>query len=152
MMASDIASDSRLILEAYAVARPAQDVTEAELAVLRVLWDRGSATIRQISEALYPDGGASRYATVQKLLERLETKGCVERDRSESVHRFSAAIDREDLIGSRLRAVAETLCDGSLTPLLSHLVRNQGLSREELSALRALIDEEPRSRKPRGPS
>ena len=57
----------------------------------------------------------------------------------ESVHRFSASIGRDDLIGSRLRAVAETLCDGSLTPLLSHLVRSQGLSREEISALRELI-------------
>jgi len=121
------------------LARPSQDVTEAELAVLRVLWDRGSATIRQISEVLYPEGGVSRYATVQKLLERLEGKSCVDRDRSESVHRFSAAIGRDDLIGSRLRAVAETLCDGSLTPLLSHLVRSQGLSREELTMLRELI-------------
>ena len=123
------------------MARPIQDVTDAELAVLRVIWDRDSATIRQICEAIYPGGGTSRYATVQKLLERLETKGFAARDRSESVHRFSATIARDDLIGSRLRAVAETLCDGSLTPLISNLVRSQGLSREELSALYALIGE-----------
>ncbi len=121
------------------MSRPAQDVTEAELAVLRVLWDRGSATIRMISDEIYPEGGPSRYATVQKLLERLEGKGSVARDRTESVHRFSAAIGRADLIGSRLRAVAETLCDGSLTPLLSHLVRAEKLSNEQLAALRALI-------------
>lgn len=127
------------------MARPIQDVTEAELAVLREIWDRGSSTIRQICEAIYPEGGTSRYATVQKLLERLESKGCVSRDRSDSVHTFTASIARDDLIGSRLRAVAETLCDGSLTPLISNLVRSQGLSREELSALRALIAESPES-------
>lgn len=122
------------------MARPAQDVTEAELSVLEVLWDRGAATIRRMTEALYPEGGASRYATVQKLLERLEGKGCVRRDRSESVHRFEAAIGRDELIGRRLQAVAETLCGGSLTPLLSHLVRTQGLSESDRAALRALID------------
>jgi predicted transcriptional regulator len=115
-------------------------VTEAELAVLEVLWGRGACTIRQISDAIYPEGGASRYATVQKLLERLEAKDGVTRDRSEAVHRFSAAIGRDDLIGKRLRAVAETLCGGSLTPLLSHLVRAGGLSDADRKALRGLID------------
>jgi BlaI family transcriptional regulator, penicillinase repressor len=130
------------------MARPTQDVTEAELAVLQVLWDRESATIRQISEVLYPEGGASRYATVQKLLERLEAKGCVARDRGDGVNVFRAAIDRETLIGRRLRAVAETLCDGSLTPLLTHLVRSEPLSARERQALRALIDELERKSKP----
>ena len=122
------------------VARPSQDVTEAELAVLEVLWDRGPATIRAISDAIYPDGGASRYATVQKLLERLEAKDCVERDRSNAVHVFASAIDRDDLIGKRLQAVAETLCGGSLTPLLNHLVRAETLSDADRRALRTLID------------
>src|SRR5579864_6317104 len=98
------------------MARPIQDVTDAELAVLQALWDRGSATIRQLTEVIYAHGGASAYATVQKLLERLEVKGCVLRDRSPSVHVFSAAIDRDDLIGRRLQAMAEKLCGGSLTP------------------------------------
>jgi BlaI family penicillinase repressor len=123
------------------VARLAQDVTDAELAVLRVVWDRGTATIRQLCDTIYPEGGTSRYATVQKLLERLEAKGCVVRDRSEPVHRFSATIGRDDLIGKRLQDVAETLCGGSLTPLLSHLVRAEGLSDADRRALRKLIED-----------
>lgn len=122
------------------MSRPAQDVTEAELAVLGVLWDLGEATIRTISDAIYPEGGASRYATVQKLLERLEAKACVARDRSEAVHVFSATIGRDDLIGKRLQDVAETLCGGSLTPLLSHLVKAEALSASERKALRGLIE------------
>ncbi|MDB5353488.1 MAG: mecI 4 [Planctomycetota bacterium] len=122
------------------MARPSQDVTEAELAVLQVLWDRGAQAIRRISDAIYPAGGISRYATVQKLLERLEAKGCVTRDRSESVHKFAAAIGRDDLIGKRLQDVAETLCGGSLTPLLSHLVRAEGLSDADRKALRGMIE------------
>jgi predicted transcriptional regulator len=126
------------------------DVTEAELSVLQVLWEKGPATIRQITDALYPDGGASHYATVQKLLERLEAKRCVRRDRSLYVHVFSAAIDRDELIGRRLRAVAETLCGGSLTPLLTHLARAKPLTDEERRALRALIDEPDPASKPKG--
>ncbi len=122
------------------MARPSQDVTEAELAVLEALWAQGPATIRAISDAIYPEGGASRYATVQKLLERLESKDCVARDRSNPVHVFSPAIDRDELIGRRLQAVAETLCGGSLTPLLSHLVRAEKLSAADRHVLRTLID------------
>lgn len=61
-----------------------QDVTEAELAVLQALWDAGPATIRQVVERVYGQTGTSVYGTVQKLLERLESKGFVGRDRSSS--------------------------------------------------------------------
>jgi BlaI family penicillinase repressor len=116
------------------------DVTEAELALLSALWDHGPATIRQLVDRVYGQGGASVYATVQKLLERLEQKGCVDRDRSESVHVFTAMVDRSELIGRRLRAVADSLCGGSLTPLLTHLVEGEGMSQAERKELRSLID------------
>src|SRR5438309_6794076 len=123
------------------MARPAQDITESELSVLRILWDRGSATIRQLTEVLYPGGGTAQYATVQKLLDRMEVKGYVHRDRTLYVHMFAAVLDRDELIGRRLRSLAETLCDGSLTPLLSHLARAKDLTDEDRLALRAIIDE-----------
>jgi len=123
------------------MARPSQDVTEAELAVLQALWDRPGATIRQLTEAIYPGGGPSRAATVQKLVERLEDKGCVARDRSGPVQTFAATVARDELIGLRLEAVAESLCGGSLTPLLTHLVqRSKPLDESERQALRDLID------------
>jgi predicted transcriptional regulator len=123
------------------MARSTGDVTEAELAVLQALWGQGPATIRHITDVVYERGGISSYATVQKLLERLEAKGCVTRDRSEPVHRFAATVDRDALIGRRLRAVAETLCDGSLTPLLTHLTRIENFSDDDRKALRALVDQ-----------
>ncbi len=123
------------------MARTPQDVTDAELAVLQVLWDRGPSTIRQITDQLYPEGRTAQYATVQKLLERLEDKGCVRRDRRPAVHVFAAAIDRGELIGRRLQTMAEKLCGGSLTPLLTHLVQSQKLSAAQREELRNLIDE-----------
>lgn len=132
------------------MARTPQDVTDAELAILQVLWDQGPATIRQLTDVLYPGGGTAHYATVQKLLERLEGKGCVARNRRPAAHAFRAAIDRDALIGRRLEDVAEKLCGGSLTPLLTHLVRARRFTSHQRRELRALIDElDPRTR-PKG--
>ena len=120
------------------------DTTDAELAVMQALWALASpavATIRELTDRLYPGGGASEYATVQKLLERLEQKGFVRRDASAVPHRFAAIVGRDELIGRRLRTVAEKLCGGSMTPLLTHLVRTQPLKKHEIDELRSLIDQ-----------
>ena len=131
--------------------RKPQDVTEAELAVLGVLWDRESATIREITECLYPQGGESEYATVKKLLARLETKKCVRRDRSRMVHVFSASIERQDLVGRRLLELTESLCDGSLTPLLTHVAQAERLTRKQQRMLLELIDDLEQKQKPQPP-
>jgi predicted transcriptional regulator len=115
------------------------DATDAELAVLKTLWATGASTIRDLADELYPGGSAAHYATVQKLLERLEAKGCVERQAVGRAHTFRATVDVDQLIEHRLRDTAAKLCDGSLTPLLTHLVRASRLSETELDELQRLI-------------
>lgn len=133
------------------MARPSQDVTDAELAVLQALWDHGALTRRRLSEELYPDGGAARYTTVQKLLERLEAKGFVaEVQPAGETITFRALISRDELIARRLRAMADQLCDGSLTPLFANLVRAKRLSAAELDELRAFVESLKRSGPGRG--
>lgn len=122
------------------MARQANDVTEAELAVLQALWDRGPCPIRSLAEAIYGRGDAASYATVQKLLERLEAKGFVVRDRGSSVHQFAASVNRDELIGRRLRDLAESLCGGSIATLASHLIGGKGLSDQERKALRKMVE------------
>ena len=126
-----------------------QDVTDAELSVLQFLWDHGPATIRQITDALYPPGTDAHYATVQKLLDRLSGKDHVCRDRSSHAHRFTARTDRDTLVGHRLRAMAEQLTGGLMAPLLTHLVRAEALTAKERQELRQLIDELDRRNKSR---
>lgn len=121
------------------MAKPAKDVTDAELAVLQVLWESKAATRRQISDALYPGGSPAHYTTVQKLLERLEEKGHVCRAPGEGPVTFRATLDREELIRRRLRDMAQKLCGGSLTPLLMNLVRSGPLKDEELRQLQDLV-------------
>ena len=121
--------------------RDPQDLPDAELAVMQMLWEHGPATIRQLTDRLYPLGTDAQYATVQKLLDRLEAKLCVRRDRSAWAHVFHAVLNRDELIGRRLQAVAERLCGGSLTPLLTNLVRAKQLTPRERREIRKLMDE-----------
>src|SRR4051812_49816195 len=101
---------------------PTPNVTDAELRVLHALWDRGPSTIRKLTDRLYPGGGQSSYATVQKLLDRLEEADCVARDRSAMTHVFVAAVSRDDFIGGQLRGVAVRLCGRSVHPPPAHLL------------------------------
>lgn len=117
-----------------------KSVTDAELEVLKSLWELGPATIRQLTDRLYPDGGTSHYATVQKLLERLDLKSYVRRRQRGRVNVYTATVDRRALIAGRLRETADRLCDGSLTPVLTQLVDSAELSPPELSALRELVE------------
>jgi predicted transcriptional regulator len=123
------------------MACPPQDITETELAILEVLWKKGPRTTRQITGVLYPRGTFSHYATVQSLLLRLEDKGLVTRDREARAHVFAAALAREEVLGRKLGRLAERFCKGSLSPLLTHLVKSKGLTAEERRQLRALLDE-----------
>ena len=119
----------------------APDVTAAELAVLKVLWAMGLATIREIRDDLYPGGSTSEYATVQKLLERLEAKQLVRRSREAVPHTFAAVIDREELVSRRAADLADVLGDGAIAPVVSNLVRSRKLSKDDRAQLRKLVDD-----------
>jgi predicted transcriptional regulator len=123
--------------------RPLAPITDAELRVLESLWQRGGATIRDLRDALYPEGGNSKFATVQKLLSRLVAKGLVHRRKDEANWVFKAVVARDDLIGGELRRVADRLSGNSMTPLLTCLVEAGELTAKEKAHLRALLDEGP---------
>jgi BlaI family penicillinase repressor len=87
---------------------------------------------------------------VQKLLERLETKGYVTHQRREGVLRFTAVLGRDELLGRRLQDLAAKMCGGAMTPVLLHFVRSGPLTTAELDELRAVIDQRRRQAKPKG--
>jgi BlaI family penicillinase repressor len=117
------------------------NITEAEWAVLEVLWDKGPATVRQLTGVLYPKGGPSEYATVHKLLERLDGKDCVRRERREGVIVFEASRPRDDVVGEQFETLIDKMNGGSLQPLLSTLVRNRRVTADELRELLALVEQ-----------
>ncbi len=121
---------------------PFPSIPDAELKVLEELWRRGAATIRELRDALYPQGGNSEFATVRKLLTRLVGKELVQRRKREGNWIFQALVARNDLIGGELRRVADRLSGNSLTPLLTYLVESGELTAKERTHLRNMLDEE----------
>jgi BlaI family transcriptional regulator, penicillinase repressor len=119
-----------------------EPVTEGELSILEVIWEQGTPTSRDIADAIYEKVSDSKMASVQKLLERLETKGCVNRDRRERAHRFGALINREEFLRHRLEVLADRHCGGAIVPLVTTLLRSKKrISKKNVEQLRQLIDE-----------
>jgi predicted transcriptional regulator len=120
--------------------RNAADVTETELAILDVLWERGPSAVRDIVKALYDEHTPSLHATVKSLLERLEGKGYIRCDKSGFAHRFSAKVTRQAYVGEQLEQLAKSHFGGALAPMLLSLVERIALSRKDREAIRKIID------------
>ena len=114
-------------------------VTDAELAVLKVMWRRGSLTARAIAEAVYPDGAESEFAAVHSFLQRLERKRLVKRDRSSFVHLFSPTVSQADVLGQELESLAKRLGSDSIAPLIMQLIDQKRLSKDEAAEIRKLL-------------
>jgi predicted transcriptional regulator len=123
------------------VAAKEKRATDAELALLKQLWAAGPLTARTLAERLYLSETASDIATVQKLLQRLEEKHLVERERKAPAHLFAASVSQEQFAGLQLEAMAEKLTDGSLAPFILHLVKAKRLTPTEREQIRKLIRE-----------
>lgn len=123
--------------------RSPKTITDAELAVLKVLWQQGPLSARAITDELYPDGAESEFASVHSFLQRLERKGLIRRDRTLFTHVFHATVSQSDLVGRELEALADRLSDGSLAPFITHLFARQRLGRNEAAMIRKLLDSYP---------
>ncbi len=114
--------------------------TDAELAILRVLWRRGPSTVRQVQEVL----GAEKptgYTTVLKLMQIMTEKGLVTRDESRRTHvyraRRSAEKTQQQLVGDLL----ERAFEGSAQRLVMQALSSKKVTPEELAQIRALLDQ-----------
>ena len=122
------------------MARPSAIVTDAELSVLNHLWEHGPSVVREIASALYSQNTPAYHATVNSLLDQLEQKGYVARDRSGFAHSFTAIIDRRTLVGTQLEQIADSYFDGALTPILLPLVDKIKLGKRDRETIRKIID------------
>lgn len=115
-------------------------MTDAELAVLKILWKRGSLPAKVITTLLYPNGAESEFASVHSFLQRLERKGLVTRDRSSYVHLFTATVSQADVAGQELETLAARLGEASVAPLIMQLVERKRLSAKEAVEIRKLLE------------
>jgi BlaI family penicillinase repressor len=119
---------------------PSDKPTEAELAILQVLWMKGPCTVREIFNALYqPD--ESSYTTALKLLQIMHAKGLVERDESTRAHTYRAAVSQTHTQKRFLHDLVDRVFNGSSSQLvLQALGSAPPTSSEELAEIRALLD------------
>jgi predicted transcriptional regulator len=111
--------------------------TDAELAILRVLWDRGPSTVREVHEALQDGGG---YTTVLKLMQIMTEKGLVVRDESQRAHVYSARVTQEKTQRQLVTDLVERAFGGSPAQLAMQALSTKKTSPEELAELRKLLD------------
>jgi predicted transcriptional regulator len=113
--------------------------TDAELAILRVLWDRGPSTVRQVHEILAADRQAA-YTTALKLLQIMTEKGLVERDERDRTHIYRARLSEEVTQRQLVRDLLERAFGGSSGKLVMQALATKRASAEELKDIRKAID------------
>ena len=113
--------------------------TDSELAILRVLWERGPSTVRDVHEQLNRDG-ATGYTTVLKLLQIMTEKGLVVRDETERAHVYESRYGEQKTQRQLLADLAERAFGGSATKLVMQALSGRKANSTELSAIRELLD------------
>jgi predicted transcriptional regulator len=110
--------------------------TDAELAILRVLWQQGPSTVRQVQEALEPTG----YTTALKQLQIMAAKGLVDRDESQRSHVYRARLGEDVTQRQLVDDLMERAFGGSAERLVMQALASKRATPEELDAIRRLID------------
>lgn len=114
--------------------------TDAELAILRVLWRLGPATVRQIQEEINQNQQTG-YTTVLKMLQIMTEKGLVKRDETERTHVYEASLPEEETQRQLVDDLLERAFGGSARQLVLHALSAKTTSRKELAQIRLLLDE-----------
>jgi len=114
--------------------------TDAELAILNVLWERGASTVREVHDALIGTHGTG-YTTVLKLLQIMTEKGLVVRDESQRAHVYSTTISEQRTQRQLLGDLIDRAFRGSPAQLVMQALSASRASAEELTAIRHLLDQ-----------
>lgn len=122
-------------------AKPLQALSPAETEILRLVWQLGRATVKDVCDRL-PRKRRIAYATVQTLLRRLEGKGYVTHETEGKAHVFLPAVKREDVIRRTVGDFVDRLFGGDPVPLMQHLADHSELDEETIERLKKLIDKQ----------
>ena len=114
--------------------------TDAELAILRILWDRGPSTVRQVLERMTADRQPG-YTTALKLLQIMTEKGLVDRDERDRTHIYRARLSEETTQRQLVRDLVDRAFGGSAGKLVMQALATRRASVEELKSIRQAIDE-----------
>jgi predicted transcriptional regulator len=118
--------------------KPQPTLTTQELAIMKVVWRLGTATVRDVYEALRETRRIA-YTTVMTMMNILETKGYLRKEKHDRAYRYRPARPERAVLGSMVREFVNRVFDGATRPLLLHLVQNQRLTDKDRAELLRLI-------------
>ena len=117
-----------------------QRPTDRELTILRILWDNGPSTVRQVNEAMNADGSTG-YTTTLKLMQIMTEKGLLRRDDSKFKHVFKPALTEEKAQKQLVGDLLERAFSGSAEKLVMRALSAKNISATELARIRRMLDE-----------
>jgi predicted transcriptional regulator len=120
--------------------KPLPVLARQELALMKVIWRSGHATVREVYEALREERRVA-YTTVMTTLNILESKGYLRKQPEGRAYRYHPTQPERRVLTALVRDFVDRVFDGAATPLVAHLVTDTRLSKSERDALRRLIDE-----------
>ncbi len=115
-------------------------LTPQELEIMKLVWQRDSATVRDVYEALLGRRKIA-YTTVMTMMKILETKGYLKKRRQERAFVYRPAHPKEKVIGKMIREFMDRVFNGSAEPLLVHLVRGKHIRERDLEKVRRMLEE-----------
>jgi BlaI family transcriptional regulator, penicillinase repressor len=124
-------------------------LTELQVAVMRVLWERGEATVAEIWEALWAERQLAQ-TTVATLLSRLEKRGVVSHRVDVRQYVYAARVTEADVKKSMVKDLTERLFDGDVAALMSHLLTARAVKPGDLARVKKLIETHEKSRRGEG--
>ena len=115
-------------------------LTEAELRIMQVLWDKGSATVQQVLEAL-PRKKPLAYNSVLTIVRILEKKGYARHVKDGRAHIYTALLNQKDATRSEIRHLVSRFFQDSRELLVLNILEDEGLDAQEIERLRQMLDE-----------
>jgi BlaI family transcriptional regulator, penicillinase repressor len=119
---------------------PHPTLTPQELAIMKVVWRKDVATVREVHEALNETRPVA-YTTVMTMMRILEEKGYLKKNRAERAYLYKPTRARQQVIGAMVRDFVDRVFDGAASGLLVHLAKDGKLSKDERRQIRRVIEE-----------
>ncbi|MGH9613454.1 MAG: BlaI/MecI/CopY family transcriptional regulator [Bryobacteraceae bacterium] len=116
----------------------ATTLTGQELEIMKVIWERGQVTVRDVYEALL-ERRKIAYTTVMTMMKILEQKGHLRRKTAEKAYLYEPAKPKQQVIQSMVREFLDLVFNGSVEPLLLHLVEDKHLTKKDLEEIARMI-------------
>jgi BlaI family penicillinase repressor len=117
-----------------------KNLTEQELEIMKVVWERKAATVREVYEALR-ERRTVAYTTVMTMMNILETKGHLVKRPEGRAYVYEPSQERSEVVGGMLQDFVDRVFDGAARPLVLSLIRERKLSKADLEAVSRMIDE-----------